>query len=98
MTGGAETLFGFLQGTYSKSAKENGKLTWTKGSHALWWSRKSWMVGPKESIGGIKGFLKDRSGLPYAFHNEFEYHYDNNWVKPINEIFVDCTSLEIIGK
>ena len=31
MTGVAATERGFLQGTYSKSAKVNGKLTWTKG-------------------------------------------------------------------
>ena len=100
MTGAAATERGFLQGTYSKSAKVNGKLTWTKGSHALWSSTNEiWIVGLKESIGGTKGFLIGRSlGLPYALNNEFEYHDGNDWVKPIDEIFVECTSLEIIGK
>ena len=105
MTGAAATAKGFVQGTYSKSAKENGKLTWTNDNHALWWSTNGvWIVGTKGSIGGTSGFLFDRflgseaSGLPYALNNEFEYHDGNDWVKPINEIFVDCTSLEIIGK
>ena len=101
MTGAATTERGFLQGTYSKSAKENGKLTWTKGSYALWWSTKYglWIVGYKTNIESDKGFLTIKSGLPYSLNNAFEYLDGNNkWVKPINEIFVDCTSLEIIGK
>ena len=105
MTGVAATERGFLQGTYSKSAKVNGKLTWIKGSHALWWStNENWIVGNKGSIGSTSGFLFDRwigseaSGLPYALNNEFEYQNGNDWVKPINEIFVKCTSLETVGK
>ena len=107
MTGVTATEKGYLQGTYSKSAKVNGKLTWTKGSHALWWSTTKngvWIVGLKEVIGGAKGALFGRSGpgqslgLPYALNNVFEYYDGNNLVKPINEIFVDCTSLELIGK
>ena len=104
MTGVAATERGFLQGTYSKSAKVNGKLTWTKDSHALWWStNENWIVGTKGSIGSTSGFLFDRwigseaSGLPYALNNEFEYQNGNDWVKPINEIFVTCTSLETVG-
>ena len=105
MRGAAATSRGFLQGTYSKSAKVNGKLSWTKGSHALWWSTNGiWIVGNKGSIGSTSGFLFDRfigsevSGLPYALNNEFEYQNGNDWVKPINEIFVKCTSLETVGK
>ena len=106
MTGAAATEQGFAQGTYSKSAKVNGKLTWIKGSHALWWSTigKVWIVGFENMIGSTEGYLRGRLGpsqslgLPYALNNVFEYKFDNNWVKPTNEIFVDCTSLEIIGK
>ena len=104
MTGATATEKGFLQGTYSKSAKENGKLTWTKGSYAIWWSAENriWIVGVEDMIGGTKGYLRSGPslslGLPYALNNVFEYQDGNNWVKPINEIFVDCTSLEMIGK
>ena len=104
MSGAAETSKGFVQGTYSKTAKENGKLSWTSASYALWWApNKYWVVGNKGSIGSTSGFLFDRfigsevSGLPYAMNNEFEYQNGNDWVKPRNEIFVKCTSLETVA-
>ena len=103
MKGAAETAKGFVQGNYSKTAKENGKLSWTSANHALWFNGL-WIVGNKGSIGGNSGFLFDRddgsevSGLPYALENEFEYYDGSDWVKPINEIFVRCTSLETVGK
>ena len=106
MSGAAATAKGFVQGNYSKTAKENGKLTWTKGNHALWFSTNGlWIVGNKGSIGGSSGFIFDRwaddsevAGLPYALENEFAYYNGSDWVKPINEIFVRCTSLETVGK
>ena len=83
-----------------KAAKENGKLSWTKGSHALWWApNKLWLVGSKGSIGGNSGGLLASLGLPYSsLINQWEYYDGNGWVKPINEITVQCTSLETVGK
>ena len=100
MTGAAATAKGFVQGTYSKTAKENGKLTWTKGSHALWFSTNGlWIVGNTGSVGGSSGFIFARLGLPYSsLINQWEYYNGNDWVKPINEITVQCTSLETVGK
>ena len=100
MTGVAATEHGRLQGTYSKSAKINGHLTWTKDSYTIWWSTKYglWIVGNKTKIESDIAFLTADSGLPYSLNNAFKYYDGNAWVKPINEIFVDCTSLEIIGK
>ena len=100
MSGAAETAKGFVQGTYSKTAKENGKLSWTSASYALWWApNKYWVVGNKGSIGGNAGFLIARLGLPYSsLSNQWEYYDGSDFVKPINEITVKCTSLETVGK
>ena len=100
MSGAAEASTGFVQGTYSKTAKENGKLTWTKGSHVLWFSTIGvWFVGNAGSIGGFEGFIFAPGDLPYSsLINQWRYYNGNDWVKPINEITVQCTSLETVGK
>ena len=91
---------GSRQGVYVKGAKENGKLSYTKGSNALWWSPNgNWLVGKTTSMGGTSGGLKARLGQPYSsLSNQWEYWNGNVWVKPINEITVNCISLETVGK
>ena len=83
-----------------KAAKENGKLSYTKGSNALWWHPNGrWYVGKTTSMGSSSGGLKARLGQPYSsLSNQWEYYDGNDWVKPINEITVKCTNLETVGK
>ena len=82
-----------------KAARENGKLSWIKGSHALWWSSGKWRVGNKGSIGSTTIGLRTLLDLPYSsLRNQWEYFDGNKWVKPINEISVRCTRFETVGK
>ena len=83
------------EGVFVKSAKVNGKLSWTKGSHALWMaSNEFWIVGYKTEIGKRKGFLiGPRSGLPYGKNNDWSYWNGYAWVAWPGEIGVECTNL-----
>ena len=87
-----------LQGLYVKSAKVNGKLSWTKlfGGYALWLASNGvWNVGFKTDIGQRIGFLHSQvSDLPYGNTNDWSYWNDFAWVNPISEITVECTVLE----
>ena len=87
------------QGVYVKAAKENGKLSWTKGRHALWWSSGKWRVGNIGSIGSTTSGLRAQLDLPYpSLRNQWTYFNGNKWVKPINEISVKCTRFATVGK
>jgi hypothetical protein len=94
--GGALSAQGHVQGVYEKS----GKLTWTHTSSdkALWFGTNgNWMIGPKTEIGGTTGtkwvmLYNPVSSLPYGNGNEFFYWDGAEWVKPINEIEVECTT------
>ena len=94
--GGAFSAQGHVQGVYEKSATINGKLTWTHTSSdkALWFSSNgNWIIGPKTEIGGTNGWLYNPGhGLPYGNGNEFFYWDGTKWVKPTNEIELECTT------
>ena len=83
------------EGVFVKSAKVNGKLSWTNGSHALWLASNGvWIVGFKTDIGERIGFLYSPvSGPPYGNTNDWFYWNGNAWVNPISEITVECTAL-----
>ena len=82
-------------GVFEKSDKVNGKLSWTKGSHAVWLATNEvWMVGYKRDIGTRQSFLNGPgSGLPYGNTNDWSYWNGFDWVNPINEITVKCTNV-----
>ena len=102
LSGGAleaqESREGVYYSLYEKSAKVNGKLSWTYGSHALWLASNGvWIVGYKTDIGKPIGILYNSvSGLPYGNTNDWHYWNGNlkKWVNPIDEIRVECTNLE----
>ena len=70
------------EGVFVKSPKINGKLSWTKGSHALWLASNGvWMVGYKRDIGTRQSFLNGPgSGLPYGNTNDWSYWNGFDWV------------------
>jgi hypothetical protein len=85
-----------------KAAKENGKLSWTKGNDALWWSTNGlWIIGSTTNFGGTSGGLYSPvSAQPYGNTNDWFYWNGNAWVNPTSEITVECTNLatQTIGK
>ena len=86
LSGGAlaaqESREGVYYSYYVKSAKVNGKLSWTYGSHALWLASNGvWMVGYKRDIGTPQSFLSGpESGLPYGNTNDWSYWNGFDWV------------------
>ena len=69
-------------GVFEKSDKVNGKLSWTKSSHAIWLATNEfWIVGLRADIGHKQGFLNGPgSGLPYGNTNDWSYWNGFDWV------------------
>ena len=69
-------------GVFEKADKVNGKLSWTKGSHALWLATNEfWIVGLRADIGQKTGFLKGPfSGKPYGYTKDWSYWNAFDWV------------------
>ena len=90
-------------GFYVKSAKVNGKRSWTKDNHALWLASNGvWIVGSTRDIGKRIGYLHSRVGSDLPYGNTDDWFYWNGkslaaggaWVNPKSEITVACTISE----
>ena len=76
---------GFLQGDYQMSTQVNGKPSWTKSTHAIYYMLSGhWVFGPLESIGGDFAWIharNDFSGLTDSY-NAWTFYNGNSFTPP----------------
>ena len=85
---------GSKAGEYEKASNVNGKPSYKKDNHAIWYNGKNaWMIGSIENLGTSIGsiYANNNFGGLTDEENEWKYQFNGWKIAGTNDVIAECS-------